>query len=211
MSTAPYCEWVMAWKTVVTKLVQVVAGRAGVGRVVARGDRLEEIGDQRRLRRPAPVDGGLAHPGPVGHRLHREAVVADLGEQFERRLQDGEVGFAAARTTPTATGRAPGAASSRVERPQRDRAARLAAPAGPRPDRWRSRGPGARGSRRRSPCRRSPRRRRRSGRRPPGSGPGSRSARAFPQDTIMPPQRPPGAADASSPLSSRSGSPCRAR
>ena len=46
---------------------------------------------------PAAVDGGLAHPGPGGHLLHRHPAKAALGQQFGGRGQDGPVRLLAAR------------------------------------------------------------------------------------------------------------------
>jgi dihydrofolate reductase len=68
--------------------VQVAAQRSGVGylaRLAQRGDRVDhELG----LARPAAVDRHLARLGPGRHRVDAQAVVSDLGQQFERGVTE---------------------------------------------------------------------------------------------------------------------------
>ena len=67
---------------------QVTADAAGVDLVgVLDGRAVQRRDHQVRLVRPPPVHRGLARPRPVGHRVDGQVVVADLGEQLQRRLE----------------------------------------------------------------------------------------------------------------------------
>jgi hypothetical protein len=63
---------------------------------------------------PAAVDGGLAHPGPGRHLLHRHPAEAALGEQFRGRGQDGPVRLLAARPAALARHVRPGRGVSQL-------------------------------------------------------------------------------------------------
>ena len=66
---------------------QVVAGRHHLGPVRGEHGLVHEVG----LGRPAPVDGRLVRPGPLGDGPDRQLEVADLLEEIGRRPQHGLV------------------------------------------------------------------------------------------------------------------------
>jgi hypothetical protein len=68
---------------------QVLAQVAGVGVDRCLHDLHPRLEEQFLLRGPAAVDGRLAHPGAARHRVDGESGDTDLGDQFERRRQDG--------------------------------------------------------------------------------------------------------------------------
>ena len=70
------------------ELDEVATQGAGVGRLGHRLDREEGVDDQADLAVPAAVERRLGGACAGGHRIHRQPVVADVGEDRERGLQD---------------------------------------------------------------------------------------------------------------------------
>ncbi len=70
---------------------QVTAEAPGIGEIVDErlGPAAHGVRDQLGLPGPPAVDGGLARPGPGGHRLDAHGVVADLGYQADSGVEDG--------------------------------------------------------------------------------------------------------------------------
>ena len=67
---------------------QVAAQRAGVDRLVRSLLGQERVDDEGDLAVPAAVERGLGGAGGGGHRVHRQAVVADLLEHLEGGVED---------------------------------------------------------------------------------------------------------------------------
>ena len=88
-------------------LLQVFGEVARV-HVFEAGQLTEGLHHQRELRRPAPVDGGLAHPGAIRDALHRQCREAHLHQQLEGGVQDGLVGLLASRAAGARAGVAAG-------------------------------------------------------------------------------------------------------
>lgn len=82
---------------------QIAAQAAGVGQVVDvdRGavESLDRVHHQIRLGRPAAVHGRLAGLRAGGDHVHRHALIADLAQQLERRVQDRRVATGVALAT----------------------------------------------------------------------------------------------------------------
>ena len=62
---------------------------SGTGAVAPQA--VQGVDDQFGLACPTAIDGRLAGPGPRRHRLDRQPVVADLGQELEGRLPQGDV------------------------------------------------------------------------------------------------------------------------
>jgi hypothetical protein len=77
-----------------------VSGRHVLGDVHGDGhvQMRQRVDDERDLRRPSPVDGGLPHLRARGDRLDRQPAEPVLGQELDRRLEDRPVDLRITRT-----------------------------------------------------------------------------------------------------------------